>query len=368
MESLLNCQDNQNQAYDYESINESQQNLNILIQQQLFNNTESKVSQVTEQCEQELEMESLLNSFDHITKNNISKNVIKSFFSFLLNKNNTDQMIEFVQNGQTFKQQQILKKFKNYIQNYNYNNNSLQKLILHPVFVNQQQSLIFLNQIYTHINNNCNNKQQMLNQFQPTYQKLLSQSNNFFPTSPFLSNIEQERAYNFSQIENSQINIERKDLCESGFNLYESLLLKEEGFEMSDIVQKFDNISKNNISKNIIKAFFNYLLDIKKNDLLTDFVQKGIQPAQARKMAKNYFKCYIFNNNSLLRLIQHPKYGKAFEFYLTFEAEKWLANSKVQQKEFHLIYIDFLKLLCSNPEYSNHIIAYKKNKKIKQNE
>ncbi|KAL4438570.1 hypothetical protein ABPG74_015468 [Tetrahymena malaccensis] len=210
-------------------------------------------------------------------------------------------------------------------------------------------------------------QQQMINQYYPAQQRFLSQSNNFFSTSSLLSNIEQERSY-ISQIDKFQINIERKDLCESEFNLSESLLLKEEGFEMSDIVQKFDNISKNNVSKNIIKAFFNYLLDIKKNDLLTDFVQKGTQPSQARKMAKNYFKCYIFNNNSLLRLIQHPKYGKAFEFYLTFEAEKWLANSKVQQKEIHLIYIDFLKLLCSNPKYSNHIISYKKNKKIKSNE
>ncbi|KAL4487226.1 hypothetical protein ABPG72_017945 [Tetrahymena utriculariae] len=147
--------------------------------------------------------------------------------------------------------------------------------------------------------------------------------------------------------------------------LSESFQMQMEGYEMSDLLEKFENISKNNISKNIIKSFFSYLLDTKENDLLTDFVLKGTKPSQARKMAKNYFKLYSFNNNSLQKLIQHPKYGKAFEFYLTFEAEKWLASSKVQQKETHLIYIDFLKLCCSNPKYSEHIVSYKKNKKMK---
>ncbi|KAL4438571.1 hypothetical protein ABPG74_015469 [Tetrahymena malaccensis] len=194
MDSLLNSQDNEYQVYDYESINEFQENLNILIQQQLINNIDSKVSQATESSEQELEMENLLNTFDHITKNNFSKNVIKSFFSFLLNKNNTDQVIEFVQNGQTFKQQQILKKFKNFSQNYNYNNNSLQKLILHPVF------------------------------------------------------------------------------------------------------------------------------------------------------------------------------GKIFEFYLTFEAQKWLNESKVQQKDKHLIYINFLKLCCSNTSYLDKLTKYNKRIKSKYND
>ncbi|EAS05716.2 hypothetical protein TTHERM_01104860 (macronuclear) [Tetrahymena thermophila SB210] len=183
-----------------------------------------------------------------------------------------------------------------------------------------------------------------------------------------LTRSEQERDLSMSLIKNEKQNIESKDICESEFSFSGNLQLQEEGFEMSDLVQKFDKISKNNISKNIIKAFFNYLIDIKKNDLLTDFVYKGVLPTHARKMAKSFIQSYIFNNKSLLKLIQHPKYGKAFEFYLTFEAQKWLMNSKVQQKEIHLIYIDFLKLLCSNPKYSNHIISYKNNKKIKLNE
>ncbi|KAL4438573.1 hypothetical protein ABPG74_015471 [Tetrahymena malaccensis] len=161
--------------------------------------------------------------------------------------------------------------------------------------------------------------------------------------------------------------IDSQEFSEIDLNSSEYVQLQEDGFEMSDLLDKFDNIQKNNISKNIIKSFFSYLLDTKNNDLLIDFVQKGIQESEARKMVKNYYKSYGFNNNSLHKLIQHPKYGKAFEFYLTFEAEMWLAGSKVQQKETHLIYIDFLKLCCSNPKYSDHLVTYKKNKKSKYN-
>ncbi|KAL4438575.1 hypothetical protein ABPG74_015473 [Tetrahymena malaccensis] len=161
-----------------------------------------------------------------------------------------------------------------------------------------------------------------------------------------------------------QSNFQSKD-CDIDQECSDSFQMQLEGYQMSDLIEKFDNISKNNINKNIIKSFFTYLLDTKENDLLTDFAMKDTKPSQARKMTKNYFKLQSFNNNSLHKLIQHPKYGKAFEFYLTFEAERWLAGSKVQQKETHLIYIDFLKLCCSNPKYQEHIISYKKSKKNK---
>ncbi|KAL4487229.1 hypothetical protein ABPG72_017948 [Tetrahymena utriculariae] len=187
MDSFLNCQN-----YDQESVNESQESLNISIQHYQFKNSE--VSQTTQLSEEELEMESLINCFDNITKNNINKNIIKAFFAFLTNKNNIDQMMDFAQNGETLTQQQILKKSKNFIQKYNYNNNSLQKLILHPV------------------------------------------------------------------------------------------------------------------------------------------------------------------------------YGKIFEFYLTFEAQKWLNESKVQQKDKHLIYLNFLKLCCSNTSYLNNLKKYNKHKKSKYND
>ncbi|KAL4438565.1 hypothetical protein ABPG74_015463 [Tetrahymena malaccensis] len=93
------------------------------------------------------------------------------------------------------------------------------------------------------------------------------------------------------------------------------------------------------------------------------FATKGVLASNAKKQAKNFASSYVFNNNYLQKLIQHPKYGKAFEYYLTFEAENWLCNSKVQQKDDHLVYISFLKLCCSNPKYSDHLVTYKKAKK-----
>ncbi|KAL4438572.1 hypothetical protein ABPG74_015470 [Tetrahymena malaccensis] len=137
--------------------------------------------------------------------------------------------------------------------------------------------------------------------------------------------------------------------------------------ENNGLLLKLDTLDKNNISKNIIKAFFKYLLD-KNNDLLIDFALRGAQPAHARKLAKNFINSYNYNNNSLHKLIQHPKYGKAFEFYLTFEAQKWLFDSKVKQKEDHLVFINYLKLCCCNPDYANLLVVYKKIKKSLYND
>ncbi|KAL4438577.1 hypothetical protein ABPG74_015475 [Tetrahymena malaccensis] len=137
---------------------------------------------------------------------------------------------------------------------------------------------------------------------------------------------------------------------------------EDECLQNSNLLQRFEEISKNNICKNVIKAFFVYLLD-KNNDLLTDFVFKGASQKNAHKQAKNFAQSYNFNNKYLHKLIQHSRYGKALEFYLTFEAEYWLEKSKVKQKEDHQIFIHFLKLCCCNNDYSNYLITYKKGKK-----
>ncbi|KAL4487228.1 hypothetical protein ABPG72_017947 [Tetrahymena utriculariae] len=148
----------------------------------------------------------------------------------------------------------------------------------------------------------------------------------------------------------------------------ESFFSDQEGQEENNgLISKLDKIDKNNISKNIIKAFFKYLLD-KNNDLLIYFAYRGAQPAHACKLAKNFTNSYNYNNNSLHKLIQHSKYGKAFEFYLTFEAEKWLSDSKVKQKEDHLVFINYLKLCCCNTDYINLLVAYKKIKKSLYND
>ncbi|KAL4438581.1 hypothetical protein ABPG74_015479 [Tetrahymena malaccensis] len=156
---------------------------------------------------------------------------------------------------------------------------------------------------------------------------------------------------------------ELKSQYESDSSLLNNSEFQEEEYlQNSNLLQKFEDISKNNICKNIIKAFFVYLLD-KNNDLLTDFVFKGTTHSNARKQAKNFAQSYNFNNKYLQKLIQHSRYGRAFEFYLTFEAEYWLEKSKVKQKEDHQIFINFLKLCCCNTDYSNRLTAYKKGKK-----
>ncbi|KAL4487224.1 hypothetical protein ABPG72_017943 [Tetrahymena utriculariae] len=79
----------------------------------------------------------------------------------------------------------------------------------------------------------------------------------------------------------------------------------------------------------------------------------------------------IYNLNDNLRLknlylhklIQHSRYGKTFEFYLTFEAEYWLEKNKVKQKQDHQILKNFSKLCCCYTDYSNCLIAYQKGKK-----
>ncbi|EAR99736.1 hypothetical protein TTHERM_00666120 (macronuclear) [Tetrahymena thermophila SB210] len=149
------------------------------------------------------------------------------------------------------------------------------------------------------------------------------------------------------------------------FNQSQQQEEEEEHIQNNKLLEKFEQISKNNICKNITKAFFAYLLD-KKNDLLTDFIMKGASQSNARKLAKNFSLSFNHNNKDLQKLIHHPKYGKALEFYLTFEAQNWLKNSKVQQMEEHLIYISFLKLCCCKTNYSNYLVSYKKSKKYFQ--
>lgn len=48
--------------------------------------------------------------------------------------------------------------------------------------------------------------------------------------------------------------------------------INQEDYEYRELSNQFDIISKNNVAKNIIKAFFVYLIDVKNNDLLSDFV------------------------------------------------------------------------------------------------
>ncbi|EAR99735.1 hypothetical protein TTHERM_00666110 (macronuclear) [Tetrahymena thermophila SB210] len=178
--------------------------------------------------------------------------------------------------------------------------------------------------------------------------------------SLFNSGIRTENLY--KSLSDKQISDLKTQYESDSYLFNKSEFQDEEYLQNNNLLEKFEDISKNNICKNVIKAFFAYLLD-KNNDLLIEFVFKGSSQTNALKQAKNFIKSYNFNNSYLHKLIQHPRYGKAFEFFLTFEAEYWLKKSKVKQKEDHQIYINFLKLCCCDTDYSNHLIAYKKGKK-----
>ncbi|KAL4487230.1 hypothetical protein ABPG72_017949 [Tetrahymena utriculariae] len=200
--------------------------------------------------------------------------------------------------------------------------------------------------------------------------------NNYENMEQFLQcqshNDQNSSQYEYSQSLNDFIQQQEQQTCfinnlESEISL--TTVKSEEDQEMENLLNTFDNIIKNNLNKNIIQAFFGFLLNKQNIDLITDFAEKGaLAPSQALKKARNFCQRYNNNNNYLQKLILHPLYGKIFEFYLTFEAQKWLSESKVQQKDKHLIYINFLKLSCANKKYLNNLVKYNKPKKSKFND
>ena len=70
--------------------------------------------------------------------------------------------------------------------------------------------------------------------------------------------------------------------------------------EKYQLLDRFGTLYKNNIAKNVIKAFFTYLLDTKNNDLLSDFfISPQSNLIQASKVVRSFFKKIPFNNKSL---------------------------------------------------------------------
>ncbi|KAL4438564.1 hypothetical protein ABPG74_015462 [Tetrahymena malaccensis] len=365
------------------SCQELRNSTKINAQQTVDSQEFSEIDQNSSGCVQLLvegfEMSDLLDKFDNISKNNISKNIIKSFFSYLLDKKSNDLLVDFVQKGILLPEAR--KMVKNYYKSYNFNNNIYSKIgclsqrklsffftpSLEPqfkyldeeemnqsIFASSTQGIKIQKIAQNQLNEKQHLKQALIsNQSQYILQESYLEFYNDQPTSSENKKTEfQQTSFQNDQSANL------KNSSETDFFLNDC----ERQEEDNGLILKLDTIDKNNISKNIIKAFFKYLLD-NKNDLLIDFALRGAQPAHARKQAKNFINSYNYNNSSLHKLIQHPKYGKAFEFYLTFEAEKWLSDSKVKQKEDHHVFINYLKLCCCDPDYANLLVAYKKIKK-----
>ncbi|KAL4470312.1 hypothetical protein ABPG74_011923 [Tetrahymena malaccensis] len=122
----------------------------------------------------------------------------------------------------------------------------------------------------------------------------------------------------------------------------------------------------NNIIKNIIKQYLNYLLKPENKNLVQDFIFH--KPYDyCRKIIKKYFKQITYNNQSLIRLIQHEQYGKGLEYFLTFDASEELQNSKVKNLNIHLSAISLIKDYCVNRKLLDQINFYKKKTQVLKN-
>jgi len=94
-------------------------------------------------------------------------------------------------------------------------------------------------------------------------------------------------------------------------------------------VDSIPTVKNKNALKNLLKSFFNFLININNQEILADFIMEKPYP-YALKLVRKYFKNITFSNNDLLKILNHEKYSKALEYYLTFDAFEWLACSKVQ--------------------------------------
>ncbi|EAS05715.1 hypothetical protein TTHERM_01104850 (macronuclear) [Tetrahymena thermophila SB210] len=184
------------------------------------------------------------------------------------------------------------------------------------------------------------------------------------------NNLDQNQESIYESQENLTMFMQQSQFKNIDSEVSETIQFSEEEQEMENLINSFDSITKNNISKNIIKAFFAFLTDKNNINSILEFAYNGgsFTLQQALKKIKNFSQKYNYNNNHLQKLILHPLYGKILEFYLTFEAQQWLNESKVQQKDKHLIYINFLKLCCANTSYLKNLTKYNKHRKFMFND
>lgn len=70
------------------------------------------------------------------------------------------------------------------------------------------------------------------------------------------------------------------------------------------------------------------MADKENSDFLISFGYSSESKSQC-KLLKTFFDSLNHNNYSVTKIIDHPIYGGAFEFFLTFNAETWLQTSRV---------------------------------------
>ncbi|KAL4436054.1 hypothetical protein ABPG74_022289 [Tetrahymena malaccensis] len=120
-----------------------------------------------------------------------------------------------------------------------------------------------------------------------------------------------------------------------------------------------ENKTNTNALKNIIKSFFNFLIGAESEQLILELVSK--KPYQQTiKNIKRYIKCYKFNNQNLIKLIQSKNYSKILEYYLTFDVSEWIYNSKIVDIDKHIQSVNFLKECCVDKSITKKIHTYSK--------
>ncbi|KAL4438850.1 hypothetical protein ABPG74_016570 [Tetrahymena malaccensis] len=128
-----------------------------------------------------------------------------------------------------------------------------------------------------------------------------------------------------------------------------------ENCDLSEFLQI--QINNPNITKNIIKSYFKFLINLKNKETVQYFVPNKKYQDLIRDI-KKYIKRYKFNNKYLARLLQSKGYNKIFEYYLTFDISDWLFSSKISNIQQHQEIIEFLKDCCvklqtNQPRYIN---------------
>ncbi|EAS02054.2 hypothetical protein TTHERM_00502450 (macronuclear) [Tetrahymena thermophila SB210] len=212
-----------------------------------------------------------------------------------------------------------------------------------------QKQLILKNQ---HINNNLQFiiYENMTESKKIEYQNHLDQSFENSQNQEYSNNLmfqRQENQDNLDGLEQS----ETQNQINEETTTNQSFLCQEDNL----IHQKINP----NILKNIIKSFFNFLMQQKNQDIIIELIPNKPYKQIMKNIIK-YKKQFKYNNQYLVRLLQSKKYSKIFEYYITFDILDWINSSKLKQLAMHLQCIDFLKQCCVDKKQLQAIGFYTK--------
>ena len=122
-------------------------------------------------------------------------------------------------------------------------------------------------------------------------------------------------------------------------------------------------ITSSNYSKNVVKAFSNYLTTNKSDKLVIECLDpKNGSKSEVIKQYKRYMQPKSINNNLLKKLIENKRFNPHFLYFLKYYSFDYLNNSKSENRYNHIFYVIFLIRCYSNKSNLQVLIAYKKQK------